>query len=128
MFGSSAIASASAFCETDMFTTAGDTFFTSGAKLCCWISATGEVIVCGAAGETFAELSMIGGFSAHTNGESANAAPRPNPIAAARFLFSHRRGSPLFLKTANWSSYARASSASSECRARADRPTNSPAR
>src|SRR4029077_5224575 len=78
MSGSSTIASASAFCETDMFTTAGDTFFTSGAKLCCWISATGEVIVCGAAGETFAELSVIGVFSAHTNGESANVAPRPN--------------------------------------------------
>ena len=28
-----------------MFTTAGDTFLTSGAKLCCCISAIGEVIV-----------------------------------------------------------------------------------
>ena len=37
-----------AFCVTQMFTTAGKTFLTKGAKLCCCISATGEVIVCGA--------------------------------------------------------------------------------
>src|SRR5262252_1035188 len=67
--GSSTIASASAFCDTEMFTTAGDTFLTSGAKLCCWISATGEVRVCGTAEEAPEELSVIGGFSAHTNGE-----------------------------------------------------------
>src|SRR5271169_1688925 len=103
--GSSAIASASAFCETDILTTAGETFFTSGAKLCCWISATGEVIVCGTVGETLEGLSAIGGFSAHTNGESANVAPRPKPIAAARFLFSHGWGLPLFVDSTNWSSY-----------------------
>src|SRR6516162_1963322 len=86
--GSSAMASASAFWETDMFTTAGDTFFTSGAKLCCWISATGEVNVCGAAGASGEGLFAIGGFSAHTKGESANVAPRPKPIAATRFFLS----------------------------------------
>src|SRR5215472_14436452 len=104
MSGSSTIASASAFCETDMFTTAGDTFFTSGAKLCCWISATGEVIVCGAAGATDEGLLASGGFSAHTKGESANVAPRPKPIAAARFLVSQGWGLQLFVDSANWSS------------------------
>ncbi|HYP37824.1 MAG TPA: hypothetical protein VEQ62_15925 [Stellaceae bacterium] len=83
-----------------MFTTAGDTFFTSGAKLCCWISATGEVIVCGADEGLLAS----GGFSAHTKGESANVAQRPKPIAAARFLFSQGWGLQLFIDSANWSS------------------------
>ena len=45
--GSSTIASAAAFCVTEIFTTAGDTFLTSGAKLWCCISAIGEVIVSG---------------------------------------------------------------------------------
>src|SRR6516164_11170179 len=98
-----------------MFTTAGDTFFTSGAKLCCWISATGEDNVCGTAEEPFGALSVAGAFSAHTNGESANVAPRPKAIAAARFLFSQGCSS-------NWSSYgAWARSAMSCCRARVDR-------
>src|SRR3974377_1317526 len=127
--GSSTIASASAFCETDIFTTAGDTFLSSGAKLCCWISATGEVIVCGAADKTFDGLSVIGGFSARTNGESANVAPRPKPIAAARFRVSHGLGVQLLLNSAYWSSYeAGARSASLECTAQADRQTKWPRR
>src|SRR6516164_8444243 len=127
--GSSAIASASAFCETDMLTTAGDTFFTSGAKLCCWISATGEVNVGGTALETFDGLSAIVGFSAHTNGESANVAQRARPIAATRFRFSHGWGVQLFFSSTNWSSYeAGARSAWLDRRARVDRQTNGPAR
>jgi hypothetical protein len=32
-------------------------------------------------------------------------APRPNPIAAARFLVSHGWGVQWFLNSTNWSSY-----------------------
>src|SRR6516162_11016283 len=104
-----------------MFTTAGDTCFTSGAKLCCWISATGEVNVCGVAGGTCEGLFAIGGFSAHTKGESANVAPRPKPIAAVRFLFNQGW-------SANWSSYqAGARSELLEGRARVDRQEHGPA-
>src|ERR1700687_2355609 len=68
-----------------MLTTAGSTRFTSGAKLC-W----GNNPVAGAAASLEA-----GGFWAHTNGDSASVAPRPNPRAAARvFLNQARRRGP----------------------------------
>ena len=67
-----------------MLTTAGSTFLTSGAKLCCWISATGDVIVCGAANAAGGGLPAFGGFSAQTRGDSASVAPSPKPSAAAR--------------------------------------------
>jgi hypothetical protein len=60
-----------------MLTTAGRTFLTKGAKLCCCIKATGEVIVC-AAGEGGV------GFSAQTIGDKTSVAPSPKPSAAAR--------------------------------------------
>src|SRR6266849_7250731 len=95
--GSSATASASVRCETDMFTTAGDTFLTSGAKLWCWINAVGDVIVCGTA-------CVACGFSAQTNGDRASVVPSPKPSAAARFLFSQGWLTQSFLDCANWSS------------------------
>src|SRR6202007_88274 len=89
---------------TEMFTTAGDTFLTSGAKLSCCISAIGEVIVPGAAFPTGGGLLVPAGFSAHTRGESASVAPSPKPSAAARLLRSQGRRSLSSLTSTNWSS------------------------
>ena len=84
--GSSTIASARRpSAVTEMLTTAGDTCLTSGAKLCCCSTAIGDVIDCGAAVRPGA-AAVAGGFWAHTSGDSASVAPRPNPSAAARLL------------------------------------------
>src|SRR5438874_11554537 len=69
-----------------MFTAAGDTRLTSGAKLWCCISASGEVIVSGGWDAACGGLLVEGGFSAQTKGESASTAPSPKPSAAARLL------------------------------------------
>src|SRR6266436_3807576 len=83
--GSSDMAAASARRDTDIFTTAGETFLTRGARLWCWISAIGDVIVCDV---VCGGLPAAGGFSAQTKGDRARVAPRPKPIAAERFRFS----------------------------------------
>src|SRR5438105_7905091 len=62
-----------------MLTTAGSTRLTSGAKLCC-----GNNPAAGAAGAS----PEAGGFCAHTNGDSASVAPRPNPRAADRVFLN----------------------------------------
>src|SRR5947208_1807359 len=69
-----------------MFTTAGSTRFTSGAKLC-----PGS-IADGAAGT--ASLAA-GGFCAQTSGDRASVAPSPKPSTAARAFLNEgrRRGS-----------------------------------
>ena len=72
------------FSVTEMFTTAGNTRLTSGAKLCCGNTAAGG-------GEAGAGSTAAGGFSAHTSGDNASVAPRPNPTAAARVLLTHGR-------------------------------------
>ena len=55
-------------------TTAGSTFLTSGAKLCC-----GTAKFCDEAGELSA-----GGLCAQTSGDTARLAPSPKPRAAVR--------------------------------------------
>src|SRR5882724_6147994 len=79
---------ASARRDTEIFTTAGETFLTRGARLWCWISAIGDVIVCGVVCVACGGLPAAGGFSAQTKGDRARVAPRPKPIAAERFRFS----------------------------------------
>jgi hypothetical protein len=59
-------------------TTAGNTFLTSGAKLCCGTAKVGAAV---------AELSA-GGLCAQTSGDTASVAPSPNPRAAARAFFN----------------------------------------
>jgi hypothetical protein len=86
-----------------MFTTAGETFLTSGAKLSCCISAIGEVIV-SAAALRGGVLFVPAGFSAHTKGESASVAPSPKPTAAARLLRNQGRRLLSSLSSTNWSS------------------------
>src|SRR6266478_1771850 len=86
--GSSDITAASARRDTEIFTTAGETFLTRGARLWCWISAIGDVIVCGVVCVACGGLPAAGGFSAQTKGDRARVAPRPKPIAAERFRFS----------------------------------------
>ena len=100
--GSSAIVSEPPLWVTEMFTTAGDTFLTSGAKLSCCISAIGEVIVSAAAFPTGGGLFVPAGFSAHTKGESASVAPSPKPSAAARLLRSQGRRPFSSLSSTNW--------------------------
>ena len=86
--GSSDVTAASARRDTDIFTTAGETFLTRGARLWCWTSAIGEVIVCGVVCVACGGLPAAGGFSAQTKGDRARVAPRPKPIAAERLRFS----------------------------------------
>src|ERR1700674_3017347 len=64
-----------------MFTTAGNTCFTSGAKLFVGTNAA-------AAGEADAAWLAAGGFSGHTMGDRASVAPRPKPSAAARVFLN----------------------------------------
>src|SRR5207237_10826784 len=66
------------FSVTEMLTTAGKTFLTNGAKLCC-----GTAKVCAA----LAELSA-GGVWAQTSGDTASVAPSPNPRTATRAFFN----------------------------------------
>src|SRR2546421_124231 len=63
---------------TETLTTAGNTFLTNGAKLCC-----GTAKVCAA----LAELSA-GGVWAQTSGDMASVAPSPNPRTATRAFFN----------------------------------------
>src|SRR6267142_3777348 len=104
-----------------MFTTAGDTFLTSGAKLWPCISAIGEVIVSGAAGVAWDGLFMVGGFSAQTKGESAKVAPSPKPSAAARPLPSHGWRVLQSVTSANCSSCRAGACLSGELARRRDR-------
>src|SRR5437868_14465945 len=67
-----------------MFTTAGCTRFTSGAKL--W---PGCIVAAGGAAGTGSLAA--GGSCAHTSGDSAKLAPRPKPSAAARVFFNEAR-------------------------------------
>src|ERR1700731_233318 len=87
---------ASARRDTEIFTTAGETFLTRGARLWCWISAIGDVIVWGVVCVDCGGLPAAGGFSAPTKGDSARVAPRPKPIAAERFRFSQGKLARLF--------------------------------
>src|SRR6266481_7378024 len=87
---------ASARRDTEIFTTAGETFLTRGARLWCWISAIGDVIVCGVVCVACGGLPAAGGFSAQTKGDRARVAPRPKPIAAERFRFSQGKLARLF--------------------------------
>src|SRR5262249_4280406 len=95
------IASGPPFWVTEMFTTAGETFLTSGAKLCCWVSAAGDVMLSGAGAPAGGRVSAE--FSAQTSGDSASVAPRPKPNAAARVLPRRSWRGPFSLHSANFS-------------------------
>src|SRR6266436_6093618 len=73
--------SASDLPVTEIFTTAGNTRLTNGAKLCCGMAMLGEGVV----------VVSAGGFCAHTRGDKARVAPSPKPRAAAR-VFLNRGG------------------------------------
>src|SRR5579864_5737699 len=70
------------FSVTEMFTTAGSTRLTSGAKLCVGSIGSEE----GAAG-----LFAVGGLSAQTSGGTTRAAPSVTPSAAPRKFFQDGR-------------------------------------
>src|SRR5579863_1761660 len=71
-----------------MFTTAGSTRLTSGAKLCCGNNPA-------AGGEAGAGSPAAGGFWAQTIGDNASAAPRPAPATTTRvFLNQGWRNGP----------------------------------